>query len=134
MLRSLLLCLPILLVPGSLAERSRPNASVAGTQARSGITTQVGAAVRSRFELAAAAADCRFADNLYGYNLLLAQVAGAGKSALRSAAGEGRQRGMAAAGSGNATPCPALLNKLEAADDALVMLAEQVAAGAQPGR
>ena len=83
--------------------------------------------MRDRFALSASSAKCRYADNLYGYHLLLGQLADAQKRLVRSAETEGWSRGAARPIDGSAPACLAALAAVRAADDALVVMAEQAA-------
>ena len=85
--------------------------------------------VKIRFMLAAAATGCRHVDNLFGYNLLLAQFTDTQKALIDTAARDGWDRGSHALAftGGDPSACAATLRSLHTADDELVVLAEQVA-------
>lgn len=135
MLRFLMLCLPMLLVPAPVGREPPSRGRVARLDAaRAGMAARIAGAVQTRFMLAASAADCRFADNRYGYELLVKQLPAAQRAAARAAAEDGRRRGAALLAGGTTVACPATLSRLEAADDALVVLSEHVGEGEEPGR
>lgn len=124
MIRLLIICLPLLVVPRGTA-CDLASTAAASRRARDSLTQHAQALVRNRFALSASSADCRSVDNLYGYRLLLKQLPEAQKRLLRSAEAEGRTQGAARVVDGSARACGAALAAVRAADDALVVMAEE---------
>ena len=98
---------------------------------------RVGDAVRERFALAAETVACHVPDNTYGYDLLLSRFTSEQQLPIRLAARDGSAEGArrtsartmlpsALPGSGVAN-CGQALQRLRAADDGLVVLAERAA-------
>ncbi len=139
MLRLLPMLLVLLTVPHRIAEEPPRDPLHPFAAPRFAAAVRVSGAVRARFALAAQAGACHFIDSLYGYNLLLSHFNSEQQLPIAQAAREGAKQGAqkvanlttlpsAVPGSGIAD-CPAALQKLHAADDELVVLAEQVALG-----
>ena len=135
MLRLLLMLAVLLTYPHKLAHELRydprnPFADPVFTGA-----LRVAGAVRQRFSVAAEAAGCRAPDNLYGYELLLSRFSGEQQQPIRLAAREGADDGASRAASRATLPaalpgsgvvdCAAVLKRLRAADDQLMVLAER---------
>lgn len=126
MVRLLIVCLPLLVFPRGTAT-DLASTVAASRRSQDSLTERAETLVRKRFALSASSADCRYADNLYGYHLLLTQLPEAGKRRVRSAEVQGRVQGKTQQIDGSAPACVAALAAMRAADDALVVMAEQAA-------
>ena len=80
--------------------------------------------VRDRFALSAAVQDCQHTENLYGFDLLLSVVPERRRADLLAAKEDGLRRPKAP--SPDEDDCATRLNKLDNADDGLVLWAEKV--------
>ena len=127
----LILILPLVIgLPRSVAEEAHPSTLSHFVDRKFEAALRVSDVVKIRFLIARAAVTCRHADNLFGYNLLLSHFSDKQQAVIVTAAREGWDQGIqSAAGDSDAVDCRATLRGLQAADDELVVLAEQVSSG-----
>ena len=126
-----LVVVPLLVgLPQRVGEEARPTTLRHFVDHQFEAALRVSDVVKIRFLVARAAAPCRHVDNLFGYNLLLSYFTDKQQAMIATAAHEGwEQGGRTAAAEENAGDCTVKLRGLQAADDELVVLSEQVASG-----
>ena len=134
MFRFLMLVPLIVGLPRPIAEEAHPRGLSNYVNREFEAALRVSDVVKIRFLVARAAAPCRHVDNQFGYNLLLSHFTAIEQALIVTAARVGWEQGARAADAGDEPEsCTAKLRGLQAADDELVVLSEQVAnAGAGP--
>ena len=93
--------------------------------------TRISAAVRKRFELDHAVAECSFTENLYAYRTLLDHFTGATKGLIEAAADAGRHTEVYGPTKpldavARDTACAKAVDRLRVADDRLLALSETI--------